>query len=253
MYCEKCGNLIQEGFQFCMNCGTKIVYEKVEEPKPVEFETSIEVNSIDETTEKVEEVVSTEMDATEEPVVYSGMHCSSCGFEYFEGEKYCISCGSNLFEDETTVVAEKVEEEEIPIQKALFDFFNSNKVLAFILKYSWFFVLVYPIFTLMGRFDIFNNIYESISTFTIILYFIYNIGLLAAYTDKNHLGLFLALALRFLNSSILVFQSTVPWESVFRLAVIIVSTVFIYKELMTDSQRKDLLGKFKFLDTIRNK
>ena len=248
MYCEKCGSPVQDGYQFCMNCGAKIVYESIEKQNLIETETEIltDMNLVNEKPENFEEVVDIEKTEMSKMVVHSGSCCPSCGFEYVEGEKYCIICGSNLCGDETKSVVEKVEDEEIPVQKSLFAFFNSNKVFVFVLKYGSILVLLYPLYLIMGRFDVFNNIYDLINNISIILYYAYYFALFALYANKNYIGLFAGLGLRFLNSTITALQSTTPIDSLTRMAIITVVVIYIYRELMTESQRKDLVNKFKF-------
>lgn len=172
------------------------------------------------------------------------MVCPDCGSEIKEDEKYCIQCGAPIIKNANSPCAES-EDTDTVLQIELLKIFNSNKVMSFILKYSTVFVLAYPIFILMGRFEVFDNIYEFISNYTIILHYAYNFGLLGSYTNKKFEALFGALALRVLNSSILIFQSSTPWGCVFRISIIIISAMFVYKKLMTDSQRSALIGKFK--------
>lgn len=246
MYCEGCGNIVQDGHQFCMNCGMEIVYKKAEEQKSIETDIATEENVAEGLVANTEDVVVGNGE-THESFEHRGLYCSHCGFECVEGEKYCISCGSKLVKDEIKQEIEVVREEELLIQRELFNIFNSNRLLSFIMKFSWIFILVYPIYLLMGRFDEFGTLYENIENVSTVIFYAYHIGLLCSYANKNFIGLFVALSLRILNSGIIMCQSTsFPWMSIFRIAVICAMIIFVYNKLMTESQRKELFDKLKF-------
>ena len=217
MFCEKCGTPIQNGDRFCMNCGTELV--------AVTGNEQSEQNAA--------------------PIVDDGiLRCCDCGMEIKENEKYCIGCGAaitNNVKDEKTGATEM----ELGLQTELFEIFNSNKVMQFFFKYCMVFVLIYPIYSLVGRWDFLDAVHTFLTRFSIIFFFVYNIGLLATYANKRFLGLFIALALRLLNSFILVLQSASPWPSLFRIGAIIISSIFVFKKLMTGDQRQSLVAHFK--------
>ena len=217
MFCEKCGTPIQNGDRFCMNCGTELV--------------------------AVTENEKSEQNAV--PIADDGiLRCSDCGVEIKENENYCIGCGAPIT-NKTKVEKTEATETGFGLQIELLEVFNSNKVMSFFLKYCMVFVLTYPIYSLMGRWDFLDDVYTFLTKFSIIFFFVYNIGLLATYANKRFLGLFIALALRLLNSVILIFQSASPWPSLFRIGVIIISSIFVYQKLMTEDQRKSLVEHFK--------
>ena len=80
------------------------------------------------------------------------MVCPDCGMDIEKGEKYCIRCGTSISKKINQTKQGSVDT-ETGLQVELSKIFHSNKMLSFILRYSVVFVIIYPIYTLMGRFS----------------------------------------------------------------------------------------------------
>ena len=183
------------------------------------------------------------------------LRCPDCGIEVKEDEKYCIGCGTPRSQilKSSSKAEPAMEETELGLQTELYKIFSENKILSFLSKYYLVLVLLYPIHLLMGRFGIFENLYEFLDNFYMIFSYALNIGYLVAYANKKFLAVFVAAGLRALNSFIMILRGATPFPSICRIVIIVASLVFLYKVLMTESQRKDLLSKFRISrDTCPN-
>ena len=213
MFCEKCGAQLQDTDNICPVCSYQINYS----PNIVTPSIKQEASTTD------------------------FMRCKKCGMDIAEGEKFCIKCGTPVVNSSSKKHSDNID--ETPLQTELCKILNLNKFLGFIFKYSFIFAYLYPIYVLLGRFAATSEIYKVLSDYSIIIFYFSNIGYLSMYADKKFKGLYGALALRLISSVIPIFDVSFPLPYIFRTVMIILIALFIYKYLMTDKQRKNLLNK----------
>ena len=120
--CPACGYEVSIHFNFCNNCGDRIVKEILEEEASAAKESVEEILAEEQQSEEEVEPISTEEPLeleNEDPFVQelqeavsisSEKVCKECGAPMEEDQEFCIMCGTRYGEEKAEKEAEKEEE-----------------------------------------------------------------------------------------------------------------------------------------------
>ena len=218
--CKKCGEQLLLSDAYCPLCGSPQTNDDFEE-----ITTDQPTANIDNELPAERETLSQRNNVTEDKTVVNEKNCPVCGNKAIAGEKYCIKCGAML-EEETNSTETSINQNS-SLQDAIDVFFHKNSVLSLFVRFAWFFALYFPIYAMISHINSLSGLFGILENFSVIMHYLYLIGLIALFGNRKYLLLISALVLRAINSIWAICISTEPISSVERLLVLLPLIAFL--------------------------